>query len=83
MPKLSPTEYSRARVRARLLARGVTIRALADAAQVDESMASKVVRGRRSPTSPAGLRVVQAAESLTGLTWGQLAAPVRSRRLAA
>jgi hypothetical protein len=79
-----PTAHlERCRIRARLLLHGVTVGAVARAAEVHNSFASHVLAGRRSCTTPAGQRVVAAAERLTSMTWGELSAPIHVRPLAA
>jgi trimethylamine:corrinoid methyltransferase-like protein len=70
------------RVRARLLAEGVTVRDVSEESGVSLTMTSYVLSMRRSCATPAGQKVVAAAESLSGLTWADLIAPPRQRRAA-
>jgi transcriptional regulator with XRE-family HTH domain len=73
----------RKRVRARLLlAGGITLCQVADAAGVNQGFVSHVLAGSRSATTPAGQRVRAAAESLSGMTWAELTAPLARRKAA-
>jgi transcriptional regulator with XRE-family HTH domain len=81
----SPTSshLDRRRIRARLLLAGVTVSDVARRAGVDVGFVSHVFSGARSATTPGGTRVVSAACELTGMTWGELSAPINVRPLAA
>lgn len=66
----------RRRARSRLLERGVTVRAVAEAAVADETLTSRVLSGERPATSETAKRIVAAAEHLSGLSWAELRAPL-------
>lgn len=70
------------RRRARLLLHGVTVRDVAAASCEREAMVSRVLSGHRSAGTDAGKRIVAAAESLSGLSWAELSAPITRRRAA-
>jgi hypothetical protein len=79
---MTPASVERVRVRSRLLARGVTVRMVAEEARRDEGFVSRVLARQRSCVTEAGREVVRAAERLSGLTWGELVAPTTRRRAA-
>ncbi len=79
----TPAHLERRRIRARLLLAGVSVTDVAREAGVNQGFVSHVLRGARSSKSAGGQRVVRAACALTGMTWGELSAPISVRPLAA
>jgi hypothetical protein len=67
-------------VRARLLALGITVTAVATEAGASVTMTSHVLTLRRGSTSPIAARIVAAAERLSGAPWADLTAPDSPRQ---
>lgn len=89
MPVNSSTEHTRCgvlerrRVRARLLALGVTVSDVAREANASIIMTSYVLAMRRGHSGAIGGRIVAAAERLSGQSWADLTAPMSPRQRAA